>query len=59
MLVSAFSFTVASVLLALVKIPVPFPVLGQDTEDGEGIDDGESEGVRRLLVDVAGGRVVS
>jgi len=57
MLVSAFSFTVASVLLALVKIPVPFPV--QDTEDGEGIDDGESEGVRRLLVDVAGGRVVS
>lgn len=56
MLVSASSFTVASVLLALVKVP---SVLGRDTEDGEGVDDGESEGVRGLLVNVAGGRVVS
>lgn len=59
MLVSASSFTVASVLLALVKVPSGGPVLGRDTEDGEGVDDGESEGVRGLLVNVAGGRVVS
>lgn len=59
MLVSASSFTVASILLALVKVPSGGPVLGRDTEDGEGVDDGESEGVRGLLVNVAEGRVVS
>ncbi|KAL4072834.1 major facilitator superfamily domain-containing protein [Scleroderma yunnanense] len=60
MLVSALQFTIAFVLLGLVKIPVPHrvPVLGRDAEEGGGSDDGANEEVREeVLVDVAEGRV--